>query len=297
MIRIAHVSDPHFGTILPGVREGLLATLLELRPDGVVLTGDITQRAHADQFKEACAFKGALADAGIPLMAAPGNHDIPLFNVFGRLIAPYSGYRRHCHPTLHESWEKGGVRVDLLNSTSRWRIVQGALHGDELARVREVSGAPPQVRIVGFHHPMDCAKHIDDHNLIRNREWASRVFAQAGVDLVLGGHIHDPYVSTSQDRYPGLERSFVVTVAGTCMSWRTRERAPNSFNCIEVECGGGVGSGEGAVGSAGGGAVPARLTVVRHDIRGDQRFAPVQAHHFVRGPGGWSRAPGLQDVV
>ena len=49
-LRIAHLSDPHFGTILPGVREGLLATLAELKPDLILLTGDITQRARRSQF-------------------------------------------------------------------------------------------------------------------------------------------------------------------------------------------------------------------------------------------------------
>jgi 3',5'-cyclic AMP phosphodiesterase CpdA len=279
MMRIAHLSDPHFGTIRPGLKEGLLATLTELRPEVVVITGDITQRAHARQFQEACAFKTELREAGMTVLLIPGNHDIPLFNVPVRLFAPYRSYENHCHPTTRESWEGGEpgarVRIDVLDSTSRWRIVQGALTAEDLESLALAgTGEAPLLRILGFHHPMDCAQYIDDGNLLKNRVAAAKTFARAGIDLVLGGHIHDPYVSLSQDRYAGLDRPFITAVAGTCLSSRVRPSAPNSFNWIELD-----------PSSIGG----PQLRITRMDIGADQRYRAVQMHPFARGATGWVR--------
>lgn len=49
----AHFSDPHLGTIRMGVGNGLLNILREIEPALILLTGDITQRVRADQFKAA----------------------------------------------------------------------------------------------------------------------------------------------------------------------------------------------------------------------------------------------------
>ena len=82
VVRIAHLSDPHFGTIAPGVQDGLLETLLTLKTDLVLLTGDITQRARHRQFAQAHRFAENIREI-LPesaVIAVPGNHDIPLFN-------------------------------------------------------------------------------------------------------------------------------------------------------------------------------------------------------------------------
>ena len=46
MSLLLHISDPHFGTEKPKVVDALLAFAHERRPDLLVLSGDITQRAQ-----------------------------------------------------------------------------------------------------------------------------------------------------------------------------------------------------------------------------------------------------------
>src|SRR5687767_2800553 len=87
MTTIAHISDPHFGTIDPPVQDALLAELCRDDVDLIVLTGDITQRARASQFRAAREFLDALSPK--PWIAIPGNHDIPLFDVLTRFLRPY----------------------------------------------------------------------------------------------------------------------------------------------------------------------------------------------------------------
>lgn len=262
-LRIAHLSDPHFGTILPGVKEGLIASLKELKPDLILLTGDITQRARRSQFIEARDF--ALEFKDTPLITVPGNHDIPLFNIFGRLFDPYRGFRRIFKYRLEKDHLQGDILVTGLNSASRWRHIQGDFKLDRVDKHLRMKNTKAKIHIVAFHHPMDCAKPQDEKNLLKNGKKTIQLFDYHGIDLIIGGHIHDPYVTLSKVRYPDTSRSMIIGVAGTCLSWRTRKDAPNSFNLIEADTK----------------ATP-KLIITRYDQREDLRFMPDRMHRFIR---------------
>lgn len=266
-LKIVQLSDPHFGTILPGVQEGLIRTLQELKPDLILLTGDITQRARRSQFSAAKNFTHLLNP--IPLIAIPGNHDIPLFNVFARLFYPYYGFQKLFKDRLEKGYRKGDILVSGFNSTSRWRHIQGKLEKNKIEYFLKKKEPTAKVHIVAFHHPMDCSKEIDEKNLLVNREEMLPVFANSGADVLLGGHIHDPFVTLSTKRYPHEKRSMVIAVAGTCLSWRTRKGAPNSFNLMEIDT-----------------SSSPLLTVTRYDQNKSLEFAPVSSAAFSRDPAG-----------
>jgi hypothetical protein len=78
------------------------------------LSGDITQRARASQFKSARAFCDRLAIAR--LMALPGNHDIPLFNLYQRLFTPYARYLQAFGPALETCLDTPQLRVVALRT-------------------------------------------------------------------------------------------------------------------------------------------------------------------------------------
>ena len=82
---VAHLSDLHFGRIDPAALEPLRRRVIELTPDLVVISGDLTQRARAQQFREARAFLDSLPG---PQIVVPGNHDVPLYNVLARFLRP-----------------------------------------------------------------------------------------------------------------------------------------------------------------------------------------------------------------
>lgn len=270
VVRIAQISDPHFGTIREGVREGLAETLRTLSPNLVLITGDITQRARRRQFQQAYEFCQSLQP--IPVFALPGNHDIPLFNVFARFFSPYGGFRKHFQNKLEMDWSHGGVQLTCLNSTSRWRHVQGDFDLERIEGRLRVKEPATQFRIAALHHPMDCPKETDEKNLLKGRVKTMEIFERAGIDLVLGGHIHDPYVTLSEDRYPEVKRRMILAVAGTCLSWRIRKDAPNSFNLIEI-----------------GTQLESSVSITRYDIGADKLFRPQPGpRRFVRrGETGW----------
>ena len=121
-----------------------------------------------------------------------------------------------------------------------------------------------KVHIAAFHHPMDCKKPSDVKNLLKGRDQAIELFEKYGVDLIVGGHIHDPFVTSSKTRYPNVNRSMVITVAGTCLSWRTRPGAPNSFNLIEVDTT----------------ADLPRMNITRYDHKDDFSFSVKETFNF-----------------
>ena len=267
-LTIAHLSDPHFGTINEGVAEGLLRSLNKLSPSLVLFTGDITQRARRSQFTAAKQFTHCLQPT--PVIAVPGNHDIPLFNLPTRLFNPYWGFKNLFKDQLEKDFTHGDVQVFGLNSTSRWRHVQGDF---KISRIRKRFSGPRSdsvVRIAAFHHPMDCFRDVDEKNLLRGRDQTIQVLDQAQIDLVVGGHIHDPFVTLSTKRYPQIKRPMILAVAGTCLSWRTRKNAPNSFNLIEVNTAG-----------------DPRITIARHDMKADFSFIQVSQNQFRREDSGW----------
>ncbi|HMF56075.1 MAG TPA: metallophosphoesterase family protein, partial [Pyrinomonadaceae bacterium] len=89
---IAHLSDLHFGRVDYSVIEPLIETVNGLKPDVVAVSGDLTQRARSAQFEEARKFLERLPG---PQIVVPGNHDVPLHNVFARFVQPLDKYRRY----------------------------------------------------------------------------------------------------------------------------------------------------------------------------------------------------------
>ncbi|KXJ65078.1 DNA repair exonuclease [Achromobacter xylosoxidans] len=228
MTRILHLSDTHFGTERKAVIEAVLDLARQLSPDLVVLSGDITQRARRSQFAAARRFIERLA---LPVLAVPGNHDIPLFNVFLRVLNPYGNYKRALGPILEPVFENDGVLAIGVNTTRPRRHKDGEISDAQITRVaqRLRQARPGQLRIVVAHHPVRAKVESDLSNLLIGRERALAAWAQAGVDLVLGGHIHLPYVLPLTA--PTGPAGWIVQ-AGTTCSHRVRGTVPNSLGVI-----------------------------------------------------------------
>ncbi|MDO8860801.1 metallophosphoesterase [Haliea sp. E1-2-M8] len=234
MIRVLQVSDPHFGTERPQVMEAVLELGRQQVPDLVIFSGDITQRARRGQFARARRFADRFQ---APLLAVPGNHDLPLFNVFARLLNPYGNYRRAFGQELEPEFETEQLLVIGVNSTRPGRHKDGEVSSRQVERVaRRLSRArPQQLRMVVQHHPVRAAEASDTGNLLWGRELALPAWVDAGLDLLLGGHIHLPYVLPlpGGDGKPG-RRGWTVQ-AGTAVSSRVRGKTPNSVNLISYQ--------------------------------------------------------------
>jgi len=224
---VLHVSDPHFGTEQAPVVEALVALARRQQPDLVVMSGDITQRARSAQFGAARRFVERLA---APTLVIPGNHDIPLFNVAARLTRPYTGFCVAFGDDLEPVHCCDQLLVVCVNTTRWYRHTNGEVSGYQIDRVAAelARASPAQLRIVVVHQPAAVLREKDAHDLLRGHVEALRRWAAAGADLVMGGHIHLPYVVA----VPHGARTVWVVQAGTAVSSRVRAGTVNSVNLV-----------------------------------------------------------------
>lgn len=238
MTTLLQVSDPHFGTEQAPVVQALLRFASAQRPDVLVLSGDITQRARRRQFEAARQFVDRVAAPAT--VAIPGNHDIPLFNVLARVLSPYGGYRRAFGDDVEPTFADPEVLVVAVNTTRPRRHKDGEVSAAQVARVeRRLHGArPSQLRIVVVHQPVMAVRADDERNLLHGRADAVRAWVAAGADLVMGGHIHWPYACSLRMAYRDLPREAWVVQAGTAVSSRVRDGVPNSVNLVRTTAAG-----------------------------------------------------------
>lgn len=235
MSELLQISDTHFGTERPAVVEALLQLAQRLRPDVVVLSGDITQRARRRQFDAAGRFLGRLPVSA--KVVVPGNHDIPLYNLYARIWRPYAAHRRVFGNDLEPVWSSADMLMIGLNTTRRYRRKDGEISAEQIGRVCALLAAarPEQLRIVVTHQPMHVIRLSDEANVVHGAREAAHALAGAGVDIVMGGHIHLPYARPLRERFPELARDAWVIQAGTAVSHRLRGHLPNSVNSVSFD--------------------------------------------------------------
>ncbi|MFC4307476.1 metallophosphoesterase family protein [Steroidobacter flavus] len=230
---LLQISDPHFGTEQPAVVEALLRLADEIRPAVLVVSGDITQRARRAQFEAARVFVSRLAPPAV--VAIPGNHDIPLFNVIARMFHPYAGFERAFGTHLEPEWQSEDFMVIAVNTTRPSRHKDGEVSSEQILRVskRLATATPRQIRIVVTHQPVHVLRGSEIHNRLHGHAEAIPAWSNAGADVIMGGHIHLPYIAPLHEHYTELHRRCWVVQAGTAVSTRVRARHPNSVNLIK----------------------------------------------------------------
>lgn len=270
-MRIAHLSDPHFGTEVPEVVRALTDALQALAPAVIVVSGDITQRARSAQFDAAQAFLDSLPP--VPKLLVPGNHDLPLFNPVLRLFAPRRTYHR-AFGSGEPQWVAGSVAVIGIDSTLRSRHTRGTVGLDRLdGRLRDAGDA--SLRLVVAHHPLQTLLPQDRAECLIGARQIAAELSRLSADMVLSGHVHMPLLTDTRMAFPGLPRHFVVCGAGTAVSARIRSGAPNSFNLVDID--------------------PSCTTirVERRDFSAAAgSFGPVAQARFMRAGDGWRQATG-----
>jgi 3',5'-cyclic AMP phosphodiesterase CpdA len=232
MSTLLQISDPHFGTEQPPVVAALLELARQLQPEVIALSGDLTQRARKAQFAAAGDFVAQLPPARV--LAIPGNHDIPMFNVAARAFTPYANFQRVFGTDLEPLHDSEHMLVIGVNTTRPRRRKDGEVSKEQIESVaaRLRSARSQQLRIVMVHQPVHVIRPEDLENLLHNYRLAVPVWSAAGADLIMGGHIHLPYVRPLEEHFADLPRRVWAVQAGTAVSQRVRHEAPNSVNVI-----------------------------------------------------------------
>jgi len=228
MMRIVHISDLHFGRIDPSAIECLELFLSRQgkKIDLIIATGDWTQRARTHEFKAAADFIERLP---APVVSVPGNHDIPLYNVFRRFAGPLNRYERYIASRTTDIFENESIVVAGLVTPHKTRSIEGKISGKELSRISEIFSAVgnKKLKVLACHHPVFAGSSMAK----LKPEYRVDSLLALNPDIILSGHFH----LNSFEQIPTTNGHPVLHLsAGSATSNRLRGEA-NSFNLIEIE--------------------------------------------------------------
>ena len=269
MLELLHCSDLHFGPpYLPDVGEAVLKLAEELKLDGIVFSGDFTQRAKRQQFEDAKAYLDRFP--AVPKVVVPGNHDVPLYRLVERLSTPLKHYQEVIEERLNYVVNLEEAVIVALDSTApHSAISNGRIHSEQLDFCQQAFQDVPAetLKIVVAHHHFAPAPDYEWDQTLPKAKRAIDKFVDLGVDLIMGGHLHRSYIGNTLDLYAGRhrDRGIIIVQSGTTTSHRGRgrEREKNSLNVLRMD---------------------ARMIHVTHYIyfHEQDRFEPVSRHSFPR---------------
>ena len=235
MRTLVHLSDLHFGRTDPAVVEPLIASVHAHQPDCVVVSGDLTQRATVDEFRQARAFLDRLP---APQVVVAGNHDVPLYRAWERALRPFGNYRRIINEDLEPCFIDAEIAVLGVNTARAMTFKSGRINEAQIESIRSRIAALPQLttKVIVTHHPFDLPAVAGKVQLVGRARQAMEAFSTCGVDLLLAGHFHSSQAGDTSNRHDFPGYAALVVQAGTATSTRHRGEV-NSFNVLRLDHG------------------------------------------------------------
>ena len=235
-IRLIHISDVHFGREDRAALEQVADFTGRVKPDAVILAGDITQKGRRSEFEAA---REWLLSLNVPVIAAPGNHDTPLIDMTARVLRPFARYEKYMEgmdavDRLIEL-RGGSVRIAAINSARgvqrRLNWADGVIDLEDLETALELlAGGPEDAwRLLICHHPLDEPGMSQVSVETKRGDDALKLCAKAHVDAILTGHIHDAFAHAITN----VRRPLVQMGSGT-LSTRLRGTPP-SFCVLQLD--------------------------------------------------------------
>jgi 3',5'-cyclic AMP phosphodiesterase CpdA len=221
----------------------------------------------------------------MPYMVIPGNHDIPNFNLLGRFLDPYRNYKHYISKDLCPIHQDDDLVVVGINTVRPliWDFAEGRINSKQIERMHRTlkAAGPDRFKIFFTHHPFLPPPDAPKTTLVGRARKALRRLEDAGVDLMLAGHLHKAYSGDIMTHHTKVERSILVAQASTATSTRLRNE-PNAYNFITID-----GSGDNA-----------SVTFLVRSWEG-ARFTPGLLSRYVRSGHRWvlqEQDPGLSRV-
>jgi 3',5'-cyclic AMP phosphodiesterase CpdA len=196
-LRVLQVSDLHAGKAEePAVGDELRALAAELEPKLVIATGDLAHRNRRAEHEQAAAL---LRSLGCPVLAVPGNHDMPMLPP-GRFLHTFGAFSRVWGET-EPVFRSDELVVCGLNSARPWLYQEGLLRRAQLERAAaELRRAPPgALRVVALHHHLVSAPWRTAKRHVFARSSVLAALLDAGAELIVSGHVHQSAVAERRE--------------------------------------------------------------------------------------------------
>jgi 3',5'-cyclic AMP phosphodiesterase CpdA len=268
---IAHISDLHFGYNDPHIARSLSQTLSDLRPNILVVSGDLVEHATDPEFLSARDFLRTLPR---PQIIVPGNHDLPFYHLWRRFIEGLSKYEQFITDDLIPTFVDDEIAVIGACSAHFYPVKGGKVTDSQLDELVKLFSSLPAglTRVLVTHHPFDLPEPSNPRLLVGHARRAVSRLAPV-VDILLAGHVHLSSAGSTSTRYKLEHHAMAFVQAGTAISHRNKGEA-NSFNLILA------GSGQGQ---------KKQVTVYRYFwAESEDRFRCGGSEHYYLGQKGWA---------
>ena len=213
LTRVLHLSDLHFGSgDDAAIERGAPVLIDRFKPELVIASGDLSHRGLESQLASASRF---LRSLGPPVLAIPGNHDIP-YTFPARFTRSFREFEQQWE-TTEPTYSSPTLHVIGLNSVRPWRHQSGGLRTTKLEEAEERlrQADADAFQIVVLHHHLIGAPWRSGKKPVARRNHVLASLVEAGADLILAGHIHQAAISERHEFEisRGGERGAVVSVA------------------------------------------------------------------------------------
>lgn len=233
MSRVFQLSDIHFGSEDRQALDNAERLIHEVRPEALIVSGDLTQRGKRSEFAQAAEWLESLE---IPQIVVAGNHDTPLLNLYSRARRPFERFEdRFAEKSVALETEKFSFAG--LNTSRGWQFrknwAEGSVNLNRLSAVLgDLARTNRPLRAIVCHHPF--LAHTDAPLQTRTRRGvrAAAIMSRSHAQLLFTGHVHKPSVELRQSEDG---RGYLSVCAGT-LSRRLRD-APPSLNDIQISDG------------------------------------------------------------
>ena len=219
-MEIVQLSDIHVGSqFREKVFEKAIDEINSLKPEAVVITGDLTNEGLIEQY-EKC--KKMVSEINVEkIIAISGNHD---YRNTGYLL--FKNY----FPFKKENDLGGDVVLITLNSTRPDRDDGEVGHKQTLWLERTLKKYKNKFKIVAMHHHLiGIPTTGSDRLTVIDAGDVLRTVLDSNVNLVLCGHKHRPWLWDFN--------TLSIANAGTTSSERVRGFFENSYNIVNIENG------------------------------------------------------------
>jgi 3',5'-cyclic AMP phosphodiesterase CpdA len=229
-MRIAQISDLHIGGLF---KQSAFDTLVDelnndIKPDLLIVSGDLTDDGLIFQFEKA---REEISRIHCPNQVIfPGNHD---YRHTGYLL--FEKYFPLSSKNIQE-FDNRNIIVVTVNTSQPDRD-EGEIGSKQIQWLEQTmsqygnladKGLDQTIKIVGMHHHLIAIPDTGYTNVvgISDAGDALRACLESGVDIVMCGHKHRPWMWNLG--------KLIVLYAGTTCSWRYRGVFEDTYNIIDI---------------------------------------------------------------